>query len=330
MENVLEDWTTTTDELLLDIIDYTSEEISNLLSSMGLIGIRDKCQIEDLEKYIFLHGNDQEIYCADERSFIEGVGSVYLFNDVNRRTNKGIISTRIIAADLMSFEDAVKSCFFLMKIINKATNDFNIFLFKTDDGFFVGCRLYDADEFKNCTLSSPIKTDVELENITQRLMYLPDTDEFIPYYSALAKAIEYNEIFTQDYDLKIMLKRGINFSYLEMLSEIEEIYHINLDYAKEMYYESFEINLNNDSVNDYSSTIDSLRFIKSQKTNTLEMLFEAEELALLANETEQQNEQILHLQDEANTRDSSKDDMLKEHLDDPELMIKILKTQKGL
>ncbi|WP_139133542.1 hypothetical protein [Anaerobium acetethylicum] len=330
MKNVLENWTTTTDELLSNIIDYTSEEITCLLSSMGLIGIRDKGQIEDLEKYIFLHGNDQEIYSSDERLFIEGVGSVYLYNDVNRRTNKGIVSTKIIAVDLSRFVDAVKSCFFFMKVVNKATDGFNIFFCKTSEGLFVGCRLYDKDEFKNCTLSVPITTNLELENLSQRLMYLPDTDEFISYYSAVVEAIEYKESIIRDYDLEIMLKRGVNFSYLDMLSEIEKNYDINLDYAKEMYYKSFELNQCNDIVYDYSSVMDSLRFIKSQKMNTLEMLFEAEEMALLANETEQQNKQILQLTNESNDSDTSKENMLKEHLDNPELMIKILKAQRGL
>lgn len=330
MENVLEDWTTTTDELISEMIDFTTDEISDLLGNMGLIGIQSRCRIENLEKYIFLHGNDQEIYCSDERSFIEGVGSVYIYDDINRKTNRGIITTKVISADLTCFGEAVKSCFFLMKIINKATDGFNVFLLKTQDGFFVGCRLYDKDEFKNCTLSIPIQTEVDLEDIFQRLIYLPDTNEFIPYYSALVEAIEYKDIFVQDYDLKIMLKRGVSFSYLDMLSDIESIYHVSLEYAKEMYYKSFETVPSMQPTNDYTSIMDSLRFIKSQKTNTLEMLFEAEEMALLANETEQKNEQILQTEDETYERDNSKDDELKEHLDDPELMIKILKAQKGL
>lgn len=330
MEKVLENWTTNSDGLLSETIDFTPEEISELLINMGLIGVKEKCRIEDLERYIFLYGNDQEIYCSDERSFIEDVGSVFIYNDINRRTNKGIITTKIIASDLCRLDESVKSCFFLMKVINKATDSFNIFLFKTDEGFFVGCRLYDKDIYKNCSLSNAIKTDEELDEIIQRLICLPTSDEFIPYYSALVEVIEYRKWVLQDYDSKIILRRGVDFSYLNMLSEIEKEYHINLDRAKEMHYESFERNINSETSEDYSLIMNSLTFIKSEKTNTLEMLFEAEEMALLAMETEQKNEKILLLPNELDSRDNSNDDILKEHINDPELMIKMLKAQKGL
>lgn len=53
MKNVLEDWTAITEEPLLENIDFTTEEISDLLISMGLINGREKCREEDLERYIF-------------------------------------------------------------------------------------------------------------------------------------------------------------------------------------------------------------------------------------------------------------------------------------
>lgn len=329
MKNVLDDWTTITKETLSENIDFTLEEITNFLSSMGLVNSRRKCRVEDFKRYIFLYGNEQEIYGSDERSFIESIGSVYIYNDINRKTNRGRIATKIFAADLCQFEDEVRSCFFFMKVINKANDGFNIFLFRTNEGFFLGCRLYDKDVFKNCTLTNVIQYDIQLEELTERLIYLPQTDEFIPFYSSLVEAIEYRDIVLLDYDLKIMMKRGVDFIYLDMLSDIENIYHINLDYAKEMYYESFDVKEGFIDDYDYTAVREGLSFIKSERTNTLEMLFEAEEMALLANETEQENEQILLLPDEITNRDSSNDDILKEHLDNPELVIKMLKAQRG-
>lgn len=58
MKNVLEDWTAITEEPLLENIDFTTEEISDLLIGMGLINGREKCREEDLERYIFLFGNE--------------------------------------------------------------------------------------------------------------------------------------------------------------------------------------------------------------------------------------------------------------------------------
>ena len=108
-----------------------------------------------------------------------------------------------------------------MKIINKANDGFNIFLFRTGDGFFVGCRLYDKDICKNCTLTEAIQFEEQLEELMDRLISLPSTDEFIPFYSSLV-AVSYthlpktkewngfkrryqeqlNELYTQAYDFK--------------------------------------------------------------------------------------------------------------------------------
>lgn len=330
MKNVLEDGTTLIEEPLLENIDFTTEEISDLLISMGLINGKKKCREEDLERYIFLYGNDQEIYGTDERSFIEGVGSVYIYKDISRKTNRGTIATKIFAADLCQFEDGIRSCFFFMKVINKANDGFNIFLLRTREGFFMGCRLYDKDIYKNCTLTEAIRFESQLEELMDRLISLPSTGEFIPFYSSIVEAIEYKDVFLLDYDSKIKLKRGVDFAYLDMLSDMENVYHINLSYAKEMYYKSFEEKEGVIDNNDYAVVRDELNYIRSNRTNSLEMLFEAEEMALLANEIEQENEQILLLKEETTNRDSENDKMLREHLDDPELMIKMLKAQKGL
>ena len=115
-----------------------------------------------------------------------------------------------------------------------------------------------------------------------------------------------------------------------MLSDVENVYHVNLGYAKELYYKSFEAKEGLVDNSDYSIVREGLSYIRSNRMNTLEMLFEAEEMALLANETEQENDQILRLKEETTNRDSKNDAMLKEHLNDPELMIKMLKAQKGI
>lgn len=179
-------------------------------------------------------------------------------------------------------------------------------------------------------MTEEIQFDTQLEELMDRLIFLSSKDEFIPFYSSLVEAIEYRDFVLLDYDLKIKLKRGVNFAYLDMLSDIESIYHVNLDYAKEMYYKSFDEKEGPVGNCDYTVVRDGLNFIKSNRTDTLEMLFEAEEMALLANKTEQENEQILSLKDETTNRDRENDEMLKEHLDGPELMIKMLKAQKGL
>lgn len=330
MENVLDYWTTNAQELLADSIDFNSKEITNLLSDMGLVGIDANHHIEDLEKYIFLYGNEQEIYGFEERSFIECVGAVYIYNDKNRKINRGTITTKIFAADLSRFDDCLKSCFLFMKVINKANDSFNIFLFKTTEGFYLGCRLYDTDACKDCTLTEAIRTEIEYDEVVERMLYLPSTYEFILFYTALVEAIQYRKAYFVDYDLKIKLKRGINFSYFDVLLDVEKIYHFNLERAKVEYYESFEQEEIIPRDDEYISIIDSLQFIKSNRANTLEMLFEAEEMELLANQAQMENEEVKQKTSGNVDKDISMEEELKQYLNDPELMIRILKEKKGI
>ena len=71
-----------------------------------------------------------------------------------------------------------------------------------------------------------------------------------------------------------------------------------------------------------------ISFIKSNKVNTMEMLFEADELAQLAQRAEDEHNSII--QKSINNNSDEENDDIKEYLDDPETMIKLLKQRKGL
>ncbi|MEG0108518.1 MAG: hypothetical protein RR705_06680 [Lachnospiraceae bacterium] len=297
------------------------------MTDMGLGGENENCHIEDLEKYIFLYGNEQEIYGYEERSFIECVGSVYIYNAMNRKTNKGVIATKIFAADISQFEDCVKNCFFLMKVINKANDGFNIFLLKTMDGFFLGCRIYDKDDVRNCTLTKAIKNEKEYEELAERLLYLPDTDEFIPFYNAIVEVIDINKMEFLDYDLNVSIRRGISSGYLDMLSDMENLFHLSMEYARELYYKTLEPNLKLSVAEEYRDVMSSLEFIKSQKVNTLEMLFDADELLLMSDKIEQETEKTLNSENEKLDGENTDSELI-QYIDDPEKIVRLLKEKE--
>ena len=150
----------------------------------------------------------------------------------------------------------------------------------------------------------------------ERLLYLPNTCEFIPFYSALVEAIQHRKAYLLDYDLKIKLKRGVNFSYLDMLSDVEKIYHISLEQAKEEYYESFE----------------QKEIIPRDEEciSIIEILFEAEEMELLANQAEAENDEVKQKTYEIADTDTPMEEEIKQYLNDPEMMIRMLKEKKGI
>lgn len=71
--------------------------------------------------------------------------------------------------------------------------------------------------------------------------------------------------------------------------------------------------------------------VESSRINTIEMLFEAEAMEKLAIETEQRNETMLRQNSvEEESKSDGIDMATKALLEDPELMIKILKKKRGI
>lgn len=65
------------------------------------------------------------------------------------------------------------------------------------------------------------------------------------------------------------------------------------------------------------------------KKESMEMLFEADEMMELAKKTEEENEIFIGNQNEKNHNEENDSDMMR-YLDNPELMIKMLKQRKGI
>lgn len=71
--------------------------------------------------------------------------------------------------------------------------------------------------------------------------------------------------------------------------------------------------------------------IEPSQVNTMEMLFEAEEMEKLAVEAEQRNENLLMQQDRDDLEETSDlDEETKALLADPESLIKLLKKKRGI
>lgn len=76
---------------------------------------------------------------------------------------------------------------------------------------------------------------------------------------------------------------------------------------------------------------DSLSFIKSNRVNTYEMLFEADEMMRRAEEAETENDRLAVQTELENASFNDEiDTEVEALLDDPEEMIKLLKKRKGI
>lgn len=311
-----------------EIFEFTEEDIAHVLECMGLVNAQESCQIEPMDKFIFFHGDEQEVYNKEERDFIENVGEIYIYKEFCKKAKRGIITCRIVAAEVNGVNE-IKNSLFFMKEINKAIGGFTIFFIKAGVNFYIGIRAFNKDENDDCIISKPIVLVEDFEEMADKLSYVTDSDDFIDYYRTLVDAIEENNLALTDYDRQIEIKRGIQYSYLNILSEISHIYKVSFSGEIERYYKSFEGIEENDYLSIVKESIAELSFIKSFKANTMEMLFEADEMMELAKKTEEENEIFIGNQNEKNYNEENNSDMMK-YLDNPELMIKMLKQRKGI
>lgn len=315
------------DDLFSNTFDFTPDNVTRFLNSLGLVYRNNKCRVEQFSKYIFLHGDEHEVYNNEERRFIGTVGNLYVYSEFYKKTKRGTMPCRVISAELQSMEP-LKSCVFFMKEVNKAIDGCNLFFIKAGNTYFFGMRKYSKNPKDDCIVSRAIVLLRDMEEICENIFYVSESDDFIPFYESMIVALEINDPKYDDYDAKVISKRGIQYEYLNMLLDVEKVTGLSTQAERNRYVMSFDdevfITYNEELEEVYAD----LRFIESFKANTVEMLFEAEEMEKLAIKAEEDNR--IALEKHVEIKDCIADEVTKDLLDDPEKMIKLLKLRRGI
>ena len=314
------------DEYLSNIIEFKKDDIRDIFSYIGFDTEELFCKEESMSRYIFLQGDEHEVYNSSERTFIESIDSIFVFQTFYKKTKRGKIPCRIVAVELDEDNNDLTTPIFFIKEINKAIDGFNIFLIKTGNSFYFGMRSYDNSRNEDFMISPSIKLCKDLQEISDKLAYINSNDEFIDFYNCLSSAMETSlddELLYDAYNNQDESSR-----YGLLLNEVGAIYHLDFSEEISRFYDS----LHSDVVVSFKTLLDEaseeLSFIKSNKVNTMEMLFEADELAQLAQRAEDEHNSII--QKSIHNNSDEENDDIKEYLDDPETMIKLLKQRKGL
>lgn len=313
--------------------DFSETILNDILSSAGLIsGKRPKFK-GTMEKLVFMYGEDSEVYSSAEIRFIENIEEVWVYPDFAKTLNQGNMICRTIATKFnCSGYDALKACVSFEKIIDKALDGFNIFFFATEGSVFFGCRIFDKSGKRNCALSRPISDENTLEQMMDELSFSTRIESFMDYYGHYQHVITDNQIENEDYEYMIMRRRGMQLSYLEDINELEQDMGVDMSREKERYWRMFY----DDPEETFASLLDeveeSLSFIKSNRVNSYEMLFEADEMMRQAEQAEAENERLIQTAatEFHKQNDSEADEEAQALLDDPEEMIKLLKKRRGL
>ena len=305
--------------------DFSVRHISAFLEETGLMAGDKGCTVESCEKFVFLHGDSNEVYNVKERKFIEGVGDIFVYSDFYRKTKRGNMPCRFIAVDLSWNPDDIYAAVFFMKIVVKAIGGFTIFVIKLSDGVHLGVRLFDSkEEWKNCALSEPDKLPDILDEVTLE----SESEWFLRYYNTFAEAVKPVARYV-DYDEMILRKRAIQFGYIDSLYEIERKYGESVQTELQRYIDFFQNELGKGFAEILEEIVEELRDIQSSKVNTIEMLFEADELERVTTEAEESRNKGLEGLYE-NRQSENDSGLIEEMKSNPEALIKKLKRIRGL
>lgn len=310
----------------------TEKDISYALMEAGLIQDTTPRLVCSMEKLVFVHGDPNEVYSPAEIRFTERIEKVLVYPDFFKSMNRGNMACRVIAAKLScSGTDAIKTCVSFEKITDKALDGFNIYFFVTEDSVFYGCRIYDKTEKSDCTISMPIKTEAVFNQMQEELAFNIDAEVFLDFYNHFVQTIIGDSWSDDDYERMIMKRRGIQMSYLEEMDKIGREIGVDLSREKERYWKQFEDVRELSFADILEDVEESLSFIKSNRVNTYEMLFEADEMMRQADEAEAENERLaMQAASENPMIESVQDTEAEALLDEPEEMIKLLKKRRGI
>ena len=313
--------------------DFSEEALTDVILSAGLTSENRPKYTGNMEKLVFMYGEDSEVYSPAEIRFIESIENVLVYQEFTKTLNSGNMICRAIATKFnLSGHDALRACVSFEKIIDKALDGFNIFLFITEENVFLGCRIFDKTGKRDCSLSNPIEDEYEFEQIVDELAFLSRFDSFIKYYNNFQMVITEGQDEYEDYEQMIMRRRGMQMSYLENISRIEQDMGVNMSKERERYQSMFYTEPKESFISLLKEVEENLSFIKSNRVNTYELLYEADEMMRQAEATEAENARITAQADihSSENTDADSDEEVNALLSDPEEMIRLLKKRRGI
>lgn len=317
------------DEFVLSAYEYYSvETVAELLLPTGLLIDKSTQYAGSFEKFVFLNGNKDEIYTRQEIAFISEVGDIAVFSEFHKEAKRGLIPCKVVVAR-NSILDPVEFSIAFTKIINKASDGFNICVVFLEEGIIFTCRAYDSAG-NNYYISDILRSYEQMEELNDDLMYSSDYAGFIEYYSYVRECIRFKTI-AADYLARNRNAHRPAYAYMDELWEIEHDTGISFAAEIERCFWGLEEHYEETYADRVAEADEYLFKIESSRINTMEMLFEAEEMEKLASEAEQRNETLL-MQNAAEEENGTEeiDTETKALLDDPESMIKLLKKKRGI
>lgn len=306
---------------------YSIDAVADLLLSTGLLSDKSIQYIGSFEEYVFLHGVKDEVYTKQEIDFVSSIKEIAVFTEFYKQAKKGVIPCRIISVRNPAF-DTLDFCIALTKILSKAIEGFSICVVVGAEGITLSCRAYDRFTTNNYYVSDILSTEEQIEDLSDKLMYITEYDGFVDYYCYIRESIRFR-VMPDDYPMKAHVRNRQLYDYIDVLQTMARSTGYNFSGEIERCFWAIDEKHEKTYADRVAEAESNLFNIESSRINTLEILFEAEEMEKLASETEQRNAtMILQTSSEDNAM-LEIDTETKAMLKDPELMIKHLKAKQN-
>lgn len=271
------------------ITNISLDSIDAFLKACWLIDDNQRFVGTTMERIIYAEGDQQEVYTRLERDIIGSVSSCVYSLPFQLESEAGSIDCRLIVIVLNSEFNVIYDSIATMKIIDKAIDGFNLFVFISQTGLHFGCSSLTAQgSSTDCMLSYVINEKTDWELFSDTLLHRNDSHNMYMFYSGIVSVIE---------DIKNCQAQEVEKAILFRLSDFEDMYDNDpLEDPQIDFEEFFSCDTNEQeepppNANDdwfeqeVESYMSELAVIKKSHINPLEMLFEAENALNIAEQS---------------------------------------------
>lgn len=259
-----------------DLLNVFSERnASDFSSCLFSVKTNTSKPIDSFKKLIYNIGDQEEVYTKTERQIIDKIPSFVVCSEFNMFERYQRVFCRLIAVDLSDSTSLIYDAISVMKICNKALDGFNIYILVGSESLHIGCDMLGGESKTACLISYPIDSKINWESLLYTFSEVVDYEGFLKYYYSLLDAIlsVYNCYDETDENL-------YNTTFYHQFEDEEDcwydpsdesLYHDEQDIQDELY----------DSLIDFEAEVKDakqcLDFIRTNRVNSLEMLFDAEQ-----------------------------------------------------
>ena len=257
----------------IDLLTAFSNDAASAFSSCFFpVEHSTPLSVGSFEKFIYNKGNSSEVYTRIERSLIASVPNYCICNEFNLFENRHRVSCRVIAIDLRHTSSLTYDAIATMRICNKALDGFNTYILVGPNAIHIGCDILGSASQNACAISYPITRSINWDALMYTFMELIDDKGFVKYYHSLVEAIAsvfncYSDMDDERYVSPYCTDEDdepwYDISQISTHRNNEEKADDGFDLLRRFYFEVEEAQ-------------QELAFIKSNKVNSLEMLFDAE------------------------------------------------------